>query len=139
MKSQLIDYKKGRKRNFRFVSILCSFFFERVPGLGPRVEIVLHGFCDPAMSQWTKVMRRLGGGRVPTPDNNEFFFWWRRQVVALDDYAYIGINFRGDLDMPLPPSSAYRDTGMKKFFEYFIFLYFCRRKQKYFWMMSSTN
>jgi hypothetical protein len=34
--------------------------------------------------------------------------------------------------MPLPPGSTYRDIGMKKFFEYFIFLYFCKRKTKIF-------
>jgi hypothetical protein len=30
MKSQLINYKQGRKMNFGFMSILCSFFFEWV-------------------------------------------------------------------------------------------------------------
>jgi hypothetical protein len=58
MKSQLTDYKLGRKRNFGFVSILCSFFFEQVPGLDPRVEIVPRGPHDPAMAWWTEVMRR---------------------------------------------------------------------------------
>jgi hypothetical protein len=61
MKSQLTDCKLGRKRNFGFTSILCSFFFERVPGLGPRVEIVLHGPRDPSMAWWTEVMRWTGG------------------------------------------------------------------------------
>jgi hypothetical protein len=91
------------------------------------------------MAWWTDVMRRLGGGRVPTPYNDEFFFWWRRQVIALEDYPYAGLDFKGDPNMPLPPGSAYRDIGMQLFFEYFNFLYFCRRKKKYFWMMSSTN
>ena len=57
MKSQLTKYKQGRKRNFGFTSILCSFFFERVPGLGPRVEIVPHGPFDLGMAWWTEVMR----------------------------------------------------------------------------------
>jgi hypothetical protein len=77
MKSQLMDCKQGKMRNFGFASILCSFFFERVPGLSPRVEITPHGQRDPTMSWWTDVMRWLGGGRVPTPYNDEFFFWWR--------------------------------------------------------------
>jgi hypothetical protein len=76
IKSQLTNYKQGRKRNFGFTSILCSFFFEQVLGLNPRVDIDPHRLLDPAMSQWTEVMRWLGGGRVPTPYNNEFFFWW---------------------------------------------------------------
>jgi hypothetical protein len=76
MKIQLTECKQGRKRNFVFVFILCSFFFGRVLGLGPRVHIVLHGPRDPAMAWWTEVMRLLGGGRVPTPYNDEFLFWW---------------------------------------------------------------
>jgi hypothetical protein len=59
--------------------------------------------------------------------------------MALKDYPYAGIDFRGDLDMLLPPGFEYGDIGMSKFFEYSFFLYFCIRKQKYFWMMSSTN
>jgi hypothetical protein len=57
MKSQLIERKQGSKRNFRFASILCSFFFQRVPGLGPRVEILPRGPQDTSMAQWTEVMR----------------------------------------------------------------------------------
>jgi hypothetical protein len=50
MKGQLTKCKQGGKRNFRFASILCSFFFESVLGLGPRVEIILRGPRDPAMA-----------------------------------------------------------------------------------------
>jgi hypothetical protein len=68
----------------------------------------------------------VGGGRVPTPYNEDFLYWWRRQVIALDDYPYEGIDFRGDPDMPLPPGSAYGDIGMSKsfyIFHFFVFLY----------------
>jgi hypothetical protein len=60
MKGQLTECKQGSKRNFGFASILCSFFFERVLGLGPRVEILLRGPRDPSMARWTEVMRRQG-------------------------------------------------------------------------------
>jgi hypothetical protein len=56
MKSQLTDCKLGIKRNFWFMSIPCSFFFEQVLGLGPRVDIVLHGPHDPSMARQTEVM-----------------------------------------------------------------------------------
>jgi hypothetical protein len=91
------------------------------------------------MEWWTEVMRQQGGGRVPTPYNDGFFYWWRRQVIALDDYPYTGINFRGDPDMPLSPGTTYRGIGMSKFFKYFNFLYFCIGKKKYFCMILSTN
>jgi hypothetical protein len=78
MKIQLTDNKLGRKRNFRFMSILYSFFFERVLEFGPRVDIVLNGPRDPAIAWCTEVMRQQGRGRVPTPYNDDFFFWWSR-------------------------------------------------------------
>ena len=42
MKHQLSECKMGRVRNFSFSSILSTFFFERVPGLNPRVDVPLH-------------------------------------------------------------------------------------------------
>ena len=42
MKQQLSDCKMGRVRNFGFGSILSTFFFERVPGISPRVDIPPH-------------------------------------------------------------------------------------------------
>ena len=78
MKSQLTNCKIGRMRNFGFASILCSFFFKRVPYIIPRVEFLPHDIRDPSMPRWTEVMRWLGGGRVPTPYNDEFFHWWQR-------------------------------------------------------------
>jgi hypothetical protein len=125
MKSQFTEWKQGSKRNFRFSSIMCIFFLEKVPVLGPRVEIILCGPHDPAMARWTALLRRQRGGRVPTPYNHDFFLWWRQHVIALDDYPYTRIDFRGYLEIPLPPGSAYGDIGMSKFFKYFIFLYFC--------------
>jgi hypothetical protein len=84
--------------------------------------MILHGPHDPTMSRWTDVMRWLGGGRVPTPYNDEFLFWWHRQVIVVDDYSYVRIDYRGDPDMSLPPSSTYGDIGRKSFY---IFHFFC--------------
>jgi hypothetical protein len=50
MKGQLIECKQGAKRNFGFASILCSFIFEQIPSLGPRVDIIPRGPHDPAMA-----------------------------------------------------------------------------------------
>jgi hypothetical protein len=76
MKGQLIEFKQGSKRNFGSSSILCKFFFERVPCLRPRVEILPREPRDPTMTWWIVVMRRQGGGRVSMPYNDDFFFWW---------------------------------------------------------------
>jgi hypothetical protein len=119
-----MDCKQGRKRNFGFASILCIFFFERVPGLSPIVEIISLGLCDLAMSRWIDVMSRQGGGRAPTPYNEEFFFWWRRQVITIEDNLYVGIDYRGDPNIPLPPASAYGDIGKKCFYIFNFFVFF---------------
>ena len=74
MKGQLTECKQGSKQNFGFASILCSLFFEWVPSLGPRVEILPRGPHDPAMVRWIEVMKWQGGGRVSTPYNTDFFF-----------------------------------------------------------------
>ena len=89
------------------------FFFERVPWLSPGVYIPPHRVRDPSQRRWENVMRRLGGGRVANPYPADFFPWWRRQIVAIDDYPYVGIDFYGDPDMPLPPGVAYGDIGNK--------------------------
>ena len=77
MKHQLSECKMGRVRNFSFNSILSMFFFERVPGLSPRVDVPLHGVRDLAERRWVDVMRRLGGGRVANPYPTDFFPWWQ--------------------------------------------------------------
>ena len=75
MKQQLSDCKMGKVRNFGFNSILSTFFFERVLGLSPRVDVPLHGVRDPAQWRWADVMCRLGGGRVSNPYPAKFFSW----------------------------------------------------------------
>jgi hypothetical protein len=43
MKIQLTNCKQGRKRNFGFASILCSFFFAHVPSLSHTIDIISDG------------------------------------------------------------------------------------------------
>ena len=93
MKHHLSECKAGRVQNFRFNSILSMFFFERVPGLSPKVDVPLHGVRDLAQRCWEDAMRRLGGSRVSNPYPTGFFPWWRRKIVALDDYPYVVIDF----------------------------------------------
>ena len=48
MKQHLSDYNMSRMWNFRFGSILSTFFFKQVSGLSLRIDISPHGFRDPA-------------------------------------------------------------------------------------------
>jgi hypothetical protein len=61
--------------------------------------------------------------------NDDFFFCWRRKIIALDDYPYAGIDFKGDPDMPLPPGAAYGDIG-NKFLNISFFCIFVFKEQK---------
>ena len=45
------------------------------------------------------------------PYPGDFFIWWQRKNIAIDDYPYAGIDFRGDPNMPMPPRSAYGEIG----------------------------
>ena len=56
-------------------------------------------------------MHILGRGRVANPYPTHFFPWRRRQIITIDDYPYVGIEFCGDPDMPLPLGVAYGDIG----------------------------
>ena len=146
MKHQLSECNMDRAQNFSFGSILSTFFFERVPGLSPRVDVPLHGVRYPAQWHWPDAMRRLGVcrvARVANPYPADFFPWWRRQIVAIEDYPYVGIDFRGDPDMPLPPGLVYGDIGNESrpllFLKYLKYLSFCvflinGIKKTWFWL-----
>ena len=66
MKHKLSECKASRVQNFMFSSILSTFFFERVPGLSPRVDVPLHGVRDLAQQRWVDAMHRLGVVGWPT-------------------------------------------------------------------------
>ena len=82
----------------------------------------------------------LGGGRVANPYPAEFFLWWWGHIIAIDDYPYVGINFHGDPDMPLPPGSAYGDISKIPFVWFFELLFFLYLEIKnMFFAMTSTD
>jgi len=77
LKSQLTSIKRGQSKNFGYGTILCSFFFERVLALCPRVVVSIITPQDPRMGRWARLMKHLGGGDVPqTAFNDDFFSWW---------------------------------------------------------------
>lgn len=77
MKSQLTFIKRGQTKSFGYGTILCTFFFERIPALRPRVAVSISTPRDPRMGRWAALMKRLGGGEVPrTAFDDEFFTWW---------------------------------------------------------------
>ena len=59
-------------------------------------------------------MARTGGGRVKVKYDAGFFYWLDDQILMIEDYAYVGTDFRGDPDLPLPPGAQWGDIGKKQ-------------------------
>jgi hypothetical protein len=121
---QLTKCRLGRQKQFCYGSILLSFFFERVPTSCPWDVVPDVGYRDPTMKKWTYLLSRLGGEHNSSLMQN-FFRWWDRQIVAIDDYAYHGVDYRDDPDMVLPEGERFNDEfGKKDKFSVYIFLVF---------------
>ena len=55
------------------------------------------------MLRWVQVMARTGAGRGRVKFGDPFFRWIWDYMLMVEDYAYAGIYFIGDPDLPLPP------------------------------------
>lgn len=94
MKKQLTSIQNIQTKNFGYETILCSFFFERVPELRPKVLSTISSQRDPQMGRWANLMKRLGGSEVPrTTFDDKFFLWSEQHVIAIEDYPYADMDF----------------------------------------------
>lgn len=76
-------------KNFGYQTILCSFFFEKVVGLCPKVSVSVNNPRDPRMGIWVDLMKFLGGGDVPRMTfDDDFFTRWDQQIIIVNDYLY---------------------------------------------------
>jgi hypothetical protein len=72
------------------------------------------------MKRWVDLMAHHGG--VPIVKYDEAFFQsLRDQLIMVEDYAYTGTDFCGDLDLALPEGSQWGDIGKNKFSLYDVF------------------
>ena len=55
------------------------------------------------MLRWVQVMARTGAGRDIVKFGDAFFRCLWDQMLMVEDYAYAGIYFIGDPDLPLLP------------------------------------
>ena len=56
----------------------------------------------------------MGVGRGKVKFGAPFFHWLDDQILMIEDYAYVGTDFMGDPDLPLPPSAQWGDISKKK-------------------------
>jgi hypothetical protein len=59
------------------------------------------GYRDPTMKKWIDLLSRLRGG-MQFQFDAKYFRWWDRQIVAIDYYAYNGVDYHDDPNMVLP-------------------------------------
>ena len=43
--------------------------------------------------------------------DDDFYIWWEQQLLALEQFPYAGMDFRGDPDLFLPPGGAWGELG----------------------------
>ena len=55
--------------------------------------------------------RHVAGPIVKYDDH--FFDWLQGQVMMVEDYAYVGLYFRGDPDLILPEDTQWGNIGKK--------------------------
>ena len=91
--------------------VLCSFFFEKIPTLRPRVQLPDGGSREPQMHRWGRLLCRGGGGAVGWVFRPDFFAHWDHMPLYIDDYPYSGMSYWGDTDLPLPLGRVWGPDG----------------------------
>jgi hypothetical protein len=76
MKRQLTECHGRENKNFGFMTILFSLFFERVPIIHPRETVWGHEASLPALCRWATLLPRQGGRRTIEAFDDKFFDWW---------------------------------------------------------------
>jgi hypothetical protein len=104
MKRQLTKCIRGDFNHFGYISLLVSLFLKRVQLLRLQVDWGLPAPQDPRMLRRCNLMARHVEGPI-IKYNDSFFDWLRPQMLMIDDYAYAGLDFQGDLDLVLPEDS----------------------------------
>jgi hypothetical protein len=92
MKRKLTKCRKGDLKKFGYISLLVSVFLERVPLLRLKVEWGLLAPQVLRMLRWCKLMARHVAGSI-IKYNDSFFDWLQPQMLMVDDYAYVRLDF----------------------------------------------
>jgi hypothetical protein len=95
----------------------------------PQVALIARPMNDPCMEQWTSISPRLGNEPSDFIFTVDFFSWWRRKLVVIKDFPYVGLDFRGTVDLVLPKVIQWDALDMKYHnlvtIFYLFSIYFC--------------
>jgi hypothetical protein len=112
MIAQLDRCRSTGRGEFAFGSILVAFFLERVPMLRPRVLLEVPGVREPRLRWWSQILVRHGGGEGGHYFTEEVTQIWRQMLQFILQFPYVGVDFRGEPDMVLPPGEVFDHRGM---------------------------
>ena len=80
--------------------------------MSPAIPLQIRSPCQPRLSRWGDIFLRQGGGDiVHSVYDDDFYIWWERQLLALEQFPYAGMDFRGDPDLVLPPGGIWGEMG----------------------------
>ena len=80
--------------------------------MSPAIPLQVRSPRQPRLSQWGDIFLRQGGGDiVHSVYDADFYTWWERQLLALEQFPYAGLDFRGDPELVLPPGGAWGEMG----------------------------
>jgi hypothetical protein len=68
---------------------------------------------DPRMNRWVDLMALHIAGHI-VRYNDVFFDWLITQILMVNDYAYVRIEFHGYPNLSLPEGSQWGDIGKKE-------------------------
>jgi hypothetical protein len=111
IRRQLTSCRRAGGGDFAFGTLLCSFFFERIPTLRPHHPIRAAGPREPRMRRWGEFMARGGGGVVNNVYREDFFAHWDQLPIQVEDFPYEGMDYRGDPELPLPAGQEWGPKG----------------------------
>jgi hypothetical protein len=78
------------------------------------VAFITRPAIEPRMEWWTTISPRLGNEPLAFRFSANFFAWWRRQLVVIEDFPYVGVDFRGSANLVLP-KGIHRDASGTKY------------------------
>ena len=82
-------------------------------GLSPAVPLPVRSPCQLRLSRWGDIfLHQGGGGLVQSVYDDDFYFWWEQQLPALEKFPYVGLDFRGDTNLVLPPGGAWGESSI---------------------------
>jgi hypothetical protein len=64
--------------------------------------VIAHPVAEPRMERWTSLSPRLVNEPLTFRFTADFFRWWMRWLVVIEDFPYVGVDFRGSVDLVLP-------------------------------------